>query len=88
MPATCSSKPNGTTTATTMTACTSTGTISFSARPSSSDDRDSGVTSVRSCDPVCISSSRLEPVIDAPNRHDITTMPGTNHCSAPALRGR
>ena len=81
MPTGCTSKLNGATTATTMTACTTTGRISLSARPSSSAERDSGVTRVRSCEPVCISSSRFEPVIEAPNRQDITTMPGTNHCS-------
>jgi hypothetical protein len=68
----------------------SVGTISLSARPMISAGRRSGVTSIRSCDPVCISYSRFEPVADVPNRQTITTMPGTNHCSAdspPAAAG-
>ena len=62
-------------------AWTTTGTISLSARPTSSEVRLSGATSIRSCEPVCISSCRFEPVIDVPNSADITMMPGTNHCS-------
>ena len=58
-----------------------TGTISLSARPTSSELRLTGATSSRSWAPVCISSWRFEPVIDVPTSADITTMPGTNHCS-------
>ncbi len=54
------------------------GTISFSARPMSSDDRAIGATSVRSCDPVCISYSRFDPVTPLPNSAIMTSTPGTN----------
>ena len=60
------------------------GTTSLSARPTSRALRDSGATSVRSCEPVCISKSRFAPVEAVPNRATITRMPGTNHCSVPA----
>ena len=63
-------------------ACISIGTTSFSARPTSSDDRLSGETSSRSWEPVRISWVRLAPVNEAPISAVIATMPGTNHCSA------
>ncbi|GAA3410685.1 hypothetical protein GCM10018952_16250 [Streptosporangium vulgare] len=69
-------------TATTTTVWASTGTISFRARPTIRAGLRSGETSIRSCDPVWISNSRFAPVEEVPNRQDITTMPGTNHCSA------
>ena len=58
------------------------GTISRRARPTSSEVRDSGDTSSRSCEPVNISCISEAPTIDEPIRQDIATMPGTNHCSA------
>ncbi len=82
VPSGCGRKPNGTVAATMSAVCASTGTISFSARPTISAERRSGETSMRSCAPVCISNSRFDPVVDVANRHDMTTMPGTNHCSA------
>ena len=82
VPAACRSNPNGMVTHTMRTACANIGTISLRARPMSRAGRRSGVTSIRSCEPVWISYSRLDPVIDVPNRQDITTMPGTNHCRA------
>ena len=58
------------------------GTTSLRARPTSSDERLSGETSSRSCEPVMISWVRFAPVNDAPIRAVIAMMPGTNHCSA------
>ena len=58
------------------------GTTSLRARPTSSDERDSGETSSRSCEPVMISWVRLAPVNDAPISAVIAMMPGTNHWSA------
>ena len=77
------------TTATMSVACATSGTISLSARPTSSDDRLSGVTSIRSWEPVWISMSRLAPVVEAANSADITRIPGTKVCrvSAALLAG-
>ncbi len=88
-PATFSVNPKGIVTSTSTTVWPSIGTISFNARPMINAGLRSGETSIRSCEPVCISYSRFAPVADAPNRHDITTMPGTNHCSdeSPGSRG-
>ena len=44
-----------------------------------------GVTSSRSCEPVWISPSRLEPVIEVPMKQVITMMPGTKDCSATSV---
>ncbi len=76
--------PNGTDTAVMITAWPSTGTISLSARPMTSEERRSGVTSMRSCAPVVMSWSRLAPVVDVPNSTDMTMIPGTNHWSVAA----
>ena len=84
-PVRCRSKPNGVTTATMIAACASIGTTSLSARPTSSEERLSGETSSRSCEPDCISCIRLAPVIDAPISAVIAMMPGTNHCRAEPL---
>ncbi len=62
--------------------CASTGTISRRARPTSSEVRDNGETSSRSCEPVNISCISDAPTIDDPIRQDMATMPGTNHWSA------
>ena len=56
-PPRCRSKLNGVTTARMIAVCGSIGTISLRARPISSDERCSGETSSRSCEPVCISSA-------------------------------
>ena len=73
-------KPNGQAISTMMIACTTIGAISLSARPTRSDERESGATSVRSCEPVIISYCRFDPVAPVPNSTIITSTPGTNHC--------
>ena len=84
-PSASTGSPNGNITATMTTACPVSGTISFNARPTSSDERGSGVTSIRSCAPVCSSNSRLAPVVEVPNSAVMTRIAGTNqpHTSPP-----
>src|SRR6478609_7643022 len=78
-PAAYSWNPNGIITATMITACAASGTISFSARPISSDGRDKGVTRSLSWAPVWNSKSRFAPTVEVPNKAVITRIDGTNH---------
>lgn len=68
----CGRNPNGMVTAMMITECTIVGTISLSARPTISVGRRNGDTSIRSCEPVCISNSRLPPA-DPAQRPSVTS---------------